>query len=102
MKVVTELLAMAMHLHTCTLYGCVNPAIVVPIVPVAELVDDLAVASAVPTQRVADVVAILTLDLARSPDPCLTPLIPFGVDAVLPMSSLIIPSAPVRNFTALL
>ena len=44
---------------------------------------------------------LLTLDLERCSDPCLTPLIPVG-QAIVPMSSLIVPGSPLRNFTALL
>lgn len=42
-------------------------------------------------------IALLTADILACPDPCLTPLIPVDAGAVVAMSSLIAPGAPMRN-----
>jgi hypothetical protein len=101
-RVLEELLAWGSFMNACTLLGSTSREVIVPLVEVTALVASLAGTTGVPEGRVGQVVALLTLDLERCSDPCLTPLIPLAQDLVMPMSSLIVPSSPVRNFTALL
>lgn len=101
-RVLEELLARGLYMNACTLHGSTNIAAVVPILDAGAFVADLTEASAVPEDRLRQILALLTLDLDCCPDPCLTPLIPVGEGLLVPMSSLIVPSSPVRNFTALL
>jgi len=89
-------------MNACTLRGSTSGLVIVPLVDSDAFVADLIKATLVPEDRVRLIVALLTLDLERCPDPCLTPLVPLGRDLLVPMSSLIVPSSPVRNFTALL
>ncbi|MBF6604137.1 MAG: hypothetical protein IVW53_14785 [Chloroflexi bacterium] len=101
-RVWVELMARGAQMHACTLHGSVNASVVVPMLVAGDLIDELAEASAVDVQRVGALANLLTLDLRRRPDPCLTPLVPIAGDRLVPMSSLIIPSSPIRNLTALL
>lgn len=101
-QVLVELLARGLYMNACTIQGSTNIAAVVPILDSDAFVADLIEASAVTEDRLRQVLGLLTLDLDRCPDPCLTPLIPIGEDLIVPLSSLIVPSSPVRNFTALL
>lgn len=101
-RVLEELLARGCYMNTCTMLGSTSIAVVVPVFDAPAFVADVAVAAAVPEDRARQILGLLTLDLKRCPDPCLTPLIPLGQDLLVPMSSLIVPSSPVRNFTALL
>jgi hypothetical protein len=107
-KVLVELLARGLHMQSWTINGSTSVVATVPAMLIDVLVRDLADSTGVPVERVRPITDLLTLDLARCPDPCLTPLVPLGDDFphgagfVVPMSSLIVPSSPVRNFTALL
>lgn len=101
-RVLGELLARGLYMNACILRGSTSVIVTVPLVDADAFVADLAETTDVPGDRLHQIVALLTLDLARCPDPCLTPLIPLGRDLLLPLSSLIVPSSPVRNFTALL
>jgi hypothetical protein len=102
-KVLTELLARAFHGHAATILGAADPRIAVPIVDRRRFAGDIAIATRLDRTRVAAVLDLLILDLERCKDPCLTPLIPLASgDELVPMSSLIAPGSPVRNFTALL
>jgi hypothetical protein len=101
-KVLEELLARGCYMNACTVRGSTSILVTVPLVDADAFVADLAETTEVPGDQVRQIVALLTLDLARCPDPCLTPLIPLGQDLLLPLSSLIVPGSPVRNFTALL
>lgn len=101
-RVLEELLARGLYMNGCTLQGSTNIAATIPIVDLDVFVADLTEATGVSEGRVRKVVELLTLDLERCPDPCLTPLVPVGQDVVVLMSSLIVPSSPARNFTALL
>ena len=101
-RVLEELLARGSYMNACILRGSTSILVTVPLVDADAFVADLAETTDVPEDPVRKIVALLTLDLERCPDPCLTPLIPLGRDLLLPLSSLIVPSSPVRNFTALL
>jgi len=101
-RVLEEMLARGCYMHTCAIGGSTSVLVTVPLVDAEAFVADLTESTGVPEDRVRQIVALLTLDLERCPDPCLTPLIPLGQDLLLPLSSLIVPSSPVRNFTALL
>jgi hypothetical protein len=101
-RVLEELLARACYMSACTLRGSTASLVIVPLVDRDTFLADLTETTEVPEERVRQIVTLLTLDLERCPDPCLTPLIPLGHDLLVPMSSLIVPSSPVRNFTALL
>ncbi len=101
-RVLEEILARGCYMNACTVRGSTSILVTVPLVDADAFVADLTETTDVPGDRVRQIVALLTLDLERCPDPCLTPLIPLGQDLLLPLSSLIVPSSLVRNFTALL
>jgi hypothetical protein len=107
-EVLVELLARGLHMQSWTINGSTSVPATVPAILVEVLLHDLSDSIGVPVERVRPITDLLTLDLARCPDPCLTPLIPLGAEFphgegfVVPMSSLIVPSSPMRNFTALL
>jgi hypothetical protein len=100
--ILAELLAQAVHRHACTLYGCLLASVVVPPIRRRDLATEVAVATGVAETHVLALLDLLTLDLERCSDPCLTPLIPVGDDRLVPMSSLIVPSSLHRNLIALL
>ena len=98
--VLLELFARAWHSATQIMLGSHRPDVVLPAFPPRMLISQLATATRVPIERVAQVVDLLTVDLGACADPCLTPLVPLADGRLAPMSSLITPGALVRNFTA--
>ena len=97
--VLEELFARALHAYTLALAGIEEPALSTPIVSRSRLVGTIALKTRLDREVVAEVVDLLTLDLAVCQDPCLTPLIPFGPDLAL-VSGLLVPGSHVRNFLA--
>lgn len=99
--VLRELLARAQHSQACLMRFSTSAAATLPFVRLDDLADDLASSVSVPATSVRRLLEVLTLDLDRSPDPCLTPIVPVG-KYVVPMSCLIAPGSPLRNLTSLL
>ena len=99
--VITELLARALHAQTMAMQGIEDPALVTPVVSRNRLRGAIAAATSVEPSKVAEVLDLMTLNLAACPDPCLTPLVPVDdSDALALVSGLMVPGSHVRNFLA--
>lgn len=96
-----ELLAWGNHMHAATLLGSERPMTVAPLVARDSFVAQLASGAGIPEGAVDRMTTVLTLDLERCPDGALTPLVEIDTNLV-PMSGLIVPSAPHRNLIAIL
>jgi hypothetical protein len=99
-RVIVELHARALHTQSQIMLGSTRRAVVLPVLPRRTLIHLLAMATAVPVERVSAIVDLLTVDLSVCDDPCLTPLVPLSGERLAPLSSLITPGAQLRNFTA--
>jgi hypothetical protein len=99
--VLAELLGRAMHSHVAATRGSTDLWVVIPPFLRAELISDFSKSIGRSSRAVAPIIDLLTYVPERSRDPCLSPLIPVG-QALVPMSSLIVPSNLTRNFTAVL
>jgi hypothetical protein len=98
-QVLDELLARAQYSQACLMRGSTSVAATTPHFMPEQLTRELAHETSVRETSVERLLAALTVDLERCPDPCLTPIAPVG-EALVPMSSLIAPGSPVRNLTA--
>ena len=99
-EVLRELRAQAMHAGGALLAGSTDVRVTLPRRSRSALIGLLARETRVRPPAVEAVVDLLTADLRVCPDPCLTPLVPLPDGSIVAMSSLIIPSALVRNLTA--
>jgi hypothetical protein len=99
-RILQELRAQAMHAGGALLAGSTDFRVTLPPRSRSSLVGLLARETRVSATAVEAVVDLLTADLRVCPDPCLTPLVPLPDGSLVAMSSLIIPSALVRNLTA--
>jgi hypothetical protein len=99
-QVLRELRAQAMHAGGALLAGSTDFGVTLPPRSRSSLIGLLARETRVAAPAVEAVVDLLTADLRVCPDPCLTPLVPLPDLSIVAMSSLIIPSALVRNLTA--
>jgi hypothetical protein len=95
-----ELLAWGMYMHAAMFIGSLHLPTVVPTVLRDDFTNTLVTATGLSPSVVDRTVALLTLDIARCSDGALTPLVPVG-GHIVPMSSLIVPSSPQRNFLAI-
>jgi hypothetical protein len=100
-SVLTEMLARAQLSQACIARGSTSARATLPFHRREELVADLGRETGVGLPAVDRLAGLLTADLDRCTDPCLTPIVPVG-QALVPMCSLIAPGSPVRNLTALL
>lgn len=98
-RVLDELLARAQYSQACIMRGSTSAAATIPFFLPEELTHDLARDTGVSEPRVERLLSVLTVDLERCQDPCLTPIVPVG-QALVPMSGLIAPGSPLRNLTA--
>jgi hypothetical protein len=99
--VLRELLARAQHSQGCLMRYSTSVSATLPFFMLDDLVGELSRETGVSSASVSRLVAALTLDLERCPDPCLTPFVPVG-QALVPMSCLVAPGSPMRNLTSLL
>lgn len=95
--VLRELLAQGLHANAAIFFGTTSSEVALPVRSRSELAAQVERDTGVPRLRLDPILDLLTADIARCPDPCLTPLIPIGGDSVVSMSSLIVPGAPLRN-----
>ena len=95
-----ELLAWGMYMHVATTLGSQHLPTVLPLVPRGDFIDALAVDTGLSPSVVDRIVTLLTLDVVHCSDGALTPLVPID-GHIVPMSSLIIPTPPQRNFLAI-
>jgi hypothetical protein len=96
-----ELLAWAMQMQAALMVGSIAPETVSPLTRREVFIKQVAAAAGIGEDACERITRLLELDLDRCPDGALTPLILLD-GWVLPMSSLIIPSAPQRNLIAIL
>ncbi len=93
------LLAWGMQMQIAVMNGARGTETIAPLLEREAAVGQLAAEAEVGESAVDAMVQVLTLDLGRCPDGALTPLVPVD-DRLLPMSSIIVPSAPQRNLLA--
>jgi hypothetical protein len=96
-----ELLAWGMQMYMATMAGSKHVPTVLPLLPRQALIDSLAESTELSPSVVSIIVDLLTLDLSRCKDGALTPLVPID-ELIAPMSTLIVPTSPQRNFLAIL
>lgn len=93
------LLAWGTQMQIATRHGSQHPPTVTPLLERADLIAYLASEADVGASAIDAMVETLTLNSERCPDGALTPFVP--VDGrLVPMSSIIVPSAPQRNLLA--
>jgi hypothetical protein len=90
-----------MQMQAALIVGSTDPETVSPLTRREDFVEQVAVAAGIGEEVSERITGLLELNLDRCPDGALTPLILID-DRILPMSSLIIPSAPQRNLIAIL
>jgi hypothetical protein len=96
-----ELMARGMYSHSAIMRGTTNPLVAAPIYERNAFIASMAEGAGIGQGAAEWVTGILDLDLDRCPDGALTPLVRLG-DAILPMSSLIVPGSPHRNLLAIM
>lgn len=95
-----ELLAWGMYMHSAIVAGSRDPSVMLPRLRRARFVDTLVEETGLAPNVVETLVTLLTLDTARCKDGALTPLFPLD-EEIIPVSSLIVPTSPERNFLAI-
>lgn len=95
-----ELLAWGTYMLVAVALGSRHLPTVLPLVQRDDFINAVAAATDLSSSVVDRIVALLTLDVARCSDGALTPLV--SIDGhIVPMSSLIVPTFPQRNFLAI-
>lgn len=97
----SELLARGGYMHCAIMLGSEHPPTVVPAYERDRFVEEMSSAAGIGADRGDRITTLLTLDRDVCPDPALTPLVPLE-NALVPMSSLIMPASPHRNTLAIL